>query len=124
MAMWCKSFSAPNVTHIGVGSFGDSWSLEYIHFPSVRYIDDSGFSGSGIVSADFPLVEYIEEDAFADCENLISVSFGTGFTSPTEIYFGDDVFDYYATQDIDLILGGNVLPAPDLENNTWQTTII
>ena len=43
-------------------------------------------------TANFPLLTEADWGIFIGCNNLKSVSFGTGFTEPTTINFGHAVF--------------------------------
>ena len=45
-----------------------------------------------LTSIHFPLVDSIEQEAFANCINLESVSLGTAHTTSTKIGFGPNVF--------------------------------
>ena len=98
---WLKNFSAPNVKKIGNNAF--------------RYC-------SNLTSVNFPLIAFIGENAFYNCQKLVSATFGIGFTYPTTINFGTDTFERYdsLTKNIDLTLGENVLPKPNLTAKTWQ----
>ena len=66
------------------------------------------------------MVTLIDSGAFYPGYELISASFGTNFTEPTEIKFGDAVFNEGAPFSVDLVLGENVLPKPDMEFRSWQ----
>ena len=144
-ADWLTSFSAPNVKRIGDFSFPFLGNLSTVNFPSATEIGRGTFLESGLVSAHFPQVATIEVGAFMGCESLISVDFplvtsvhnavfhltpklstvslGTGFETPTEIEVSQFVFGVpEQTWMMDLILGENVLPLPDLGVNSWQTT--
>jgi len=147
---WLKHFSAPNVKKIGKHAFMRCGGLVSINFPNAIIISDLAFQYSTLESADFPNVTTIGvnafimcsclknvnlpvvtkiEFAFFDCPMLTSVSFGTGFTEPTTIDFGINVFgsaspfplNGTSTLNIDLTLGEYVLPEPDLENKIWQS---
>jgi len=149
--VWLKSFSAPNVkkignsaflccpelasvdfpsaTVIGVEAFSFCKNLTTVSFPNVTTIMEDAFRAcENLTIADFPLATTIGDGSFDWCYNLESVSFGTGFTTPTTIFFDADVWggvfgfaEGSGTENIDLILGENVLPAPDLEAMTWQS---
>ena len=97
---WLKNFSAPNIKYIG------------------KYVFESC---SNLTTVNFPLVTIIGSWAFYECINLTSVSLETKFITPHSIRFYSDVFLGVETENIDLILGENVLPLPDLTANTWQT---
>lgn len=147
---WLKHFSAPNVKKIGKHAFMRCGGLISVNFPNAIIIADLAFQYSTLVSADFPNVTTIGGNAFImcghltsvnlpvvtkigfafyDCPILTSVSFGTGFTEPTTIDFGINVFgagspyplNGTSTLKIDLTLGEYVLPKPDLVNKIWQS---
>jgi len=147
---WLKHFSAPNVKKIGKHAFMRCGGLVSVNFPNAIIIADLAFQYSALVSADFPNVTTIGgnafimchslksvnlplvtkiEFAFFDCPMLTSVSLGTGFTEPTTIDFGINVFgsaspfplNGTSTLKIDLTLGKYVLPEPDLVNKIWQS---
>jgi hypothetical protein len=117
----------PFATRIGNGAFSNCYNLKSINTPNIVVVGNGAFDDcKSLTTVDLPLVKYVNGGAFAYCENLTTVSFGTGFENPTTILFSLDVFyDGWSsstelTQNIDLILGSNVLPLPDLEANTWQ----
>jgi hypothetical protein len=147
---WLKHFSAPNVKKIGKHAFMRCGGLVSVNFPNAIIIADLAFQYSTLVSADFPKATTIGGNAFImcgslksvnlpvvtkigfafyDCPMLTSVSFGTGFTEPTTIDFGINVFgsaspfplNGTSTLNIDLTLGEYVLPKPDLVNKIWQS---
>ena len=70
----------------------------------------------------FPTVTTVGGSALGNCKNLLSVTFGTGLTEPTEIKFDIRVFGATdtLTKKMDLILDENVLQLPDLDANIWQ----
>ena len=132
---------APNVTTIGVNSFGYCTNLVSVDFPVVTTIENVAFVACiNLISVDFPLVTNIGRQAFVSCVNLVSanfplaqniglnafatcfrlttVSFGTGFESETEINFGVLTFNETPTTNIDLVLGEFVLPLRD--GNEWN----
>jgi len=117
----------PFVTRIRNYAFVNCYNLKSINTPNIVGVDEGAFEDcKSLTTVNFPLVEFVSSGAFAYCENLTTVSFGTGFENPTTIGFLFGVFPYVwfpssgLTQNIDLILGNNVLPLPDLEANTWQ----
>ena len=130
---WLKKFSAPNVKYIGERAFYACGNLTSINLPLVKTIKDRAFSGcENLMSINLPLVRTIKNYAFRDCKKLISAIWGTGFRTEKKIEFEWEVFGYnddncddnkipILTPNIDLILGKNVLPKPDLTENTWQT---
>ena len=127
---WLKKFSAPNVKYIGNYAFVGCFYLISVDFPLATTIGNGAFHFcSDLTSIDFPLVTTIKYTAFTYCKNLVSATFGTGFETETEIEFGMEVFgdgkwgsgSPILTQNIELTLGKNVLPVPDLNANTWQT---
>lgn len=63
-----------SVTTLSYDSFRNTKSLVSVYFPSVVYIPDDAFYGSGLVSADFPAACVIGERAFYECNNLGSVT--------------------------------------------------
>ena len=122
-----KSINTPNIVGVDEGAFEDCKSLTTVDLPLVTFVSSWAFGNcKSLTTVNFPLVEFVSSGAFAYCENLTTVSFGTGFENPTTIGFLFGVFPYVwfpssgLTQNIDLILGSNVLPLPDLEANTWQ----
>ena len=122
----CSSLTTVNfplVTNIGDTTFGGCSSLTSVNFPSVTTIGYGAFSYcSNLTTVNFPLATTIEGGAFSGCYNLVSVSFGTGFTQPTTIIFDGYfyVFNDTTNRNIDLTLGANVRPQPNLTNKTWQ----
>ena len=137
--------NAPNVKIIGNNAFGNCDKLERIYFPSVEIVGGSAFRncgnlinvflpnatniGDGSFNGSFnycvslericlPKMTSIGFGAFSACLNLKFVSLGSGFTEPTEIITNQSFSFTY--KNIDLCLGKNVLPLPDLENNTWN----
>ena len=112
--------SGKNVSTISNFIFISCINLVKVDFPVATTVGLDAFRGcSSLVSVNFPFVKTIESNAFSNCINLNSVSFGTGFETEIEIEFGWGVFGI--TNHIDLILGANVLPAPDLFERKWQS---
>ena len=121
------SVDFPFLTTIGKGAFRNCYSLISVEFPVATTIGEWAFCYcTSLISANFPVVETVGDYAFYACNTLLtSLSFGTGFTVPTEIKFGENVFSKVyvndiLTEKIYLTLGENVLPIPDLVANTWQ----
>ena len=121
----------PNVEWIWDAAFYDCLNLVSISFPKVERIDYDVFSWcESLTSIDFPRIEIIGMFSFINCISLTSVSLGTSFTKPITIDICEAVFGFpndayigpILTTNIDLILGNNVLPKPDLEKNIWQGT--
>lgn len=79
------------VTAIGEGAFKNQTHLVSVILPqSVNVIGDSAFLGcTGLRDMDLEFVERIEADAFAFCDNLVSVRLGTPLK-----YIGRWVFEY------------------------------
>ena len=126
---YCQSLSSVNfplVTEIWNRAFNLCVNLSSVNFPLATRIGYSAFGYcQNLPSINFPLVTRIEDYAFRFCRNLTSATFGTGFTTPTTIWFfsNSGVFGSgdTLTKNIDLVLGENVLPEPDLNARTWQT---
>jgi len=130
-----KNVNFPVATTIKNRAFMLCRHLISVDFPLVTTIEWGAFSGcDSLTSINFPVVETIQHFAFSAYplgSRLSIVNFGTGFTEPTEIKFDVpysyvdwcDVFHFVPTQNIDLVLGENVLPAPDLNAMTWQNII-
>ena len=95
-----------NVTTIGNMAFMNSDNLLSVNFPLVTTIGNLAFS--------------IGSSSASGYSSLESLSFGTGLEAETEINFGSDVFLEVPTQNVDLILGENVLPLPDTVASTWH----
>ena len=118
------SANFPLVTSIEDYTFGSCKNLSSIDFPLVTNIGSGAFLDcENLTTIDFPMTYGIIENAFGGCSSLTSVSFGTGFTTPTTIYFYSGVFGTgdTLTKNIDLVLGGNVLPTPNLTAKIWQS---
>jgi hypothetical protein len=110
-------------THLGSSSSGSRYLLVIaVGNETITSLAEIAFRQcANLTSVDFPNVESIGWNAFAGCAKLAAVSLGTGFTTPTEITL-DKPFPSAdaATGIIDLKLGKNVLPAPDIQNKTWN----
>jgi len=67
-------------------------------------------------------VSIISVYAFLGCFPATSdtnkITLGTGFNDPTTITLMMDAFSDTATPNVDLFLGSNVLPAPNIEAKT------
>jgi hypothetical protein len=149
---WLKSFSAPNIKKIGMYAFMRCEGLVSVNFPNATTIEDRAFSYTSLESVYFPNVITIGGQAFNECRNLVSincplvtgirnvaffectaltsVSFGTGFTEPTEIIFGVNVFALFPhysihpppnTPNIDLVLGEYALPEFNEIEKSWNS---
>ncbi len=106
-----------NVTGIGAHAFLSCSKLTLIDFPIVSNMDHFNPYGTPNYGPTFA--------AFSECYSLDTVIFGTGFTEPTEIEFGDEIFGVAGfsndlSKQINLILGEYVLPKPNLNKRTWQ----
>jgi hypothetical protein len=103
------------------GAFSVCSSLVNVDFPLLNIMGKSAFSAcSGLISINFPMVKLIDTNAFISCINLTEAKFGRDFEDSTEIKFGWGVFSNVTTENIELTLGGYVLPLPDLSARTWQ----
>ena len=91
---WLKSFSAPKIESIGHSTFAYCTNLQ---------------------SIDFPLVTNIENYAFAFCTKLTEVKFVSKITT-----FGNNVFEYVPTTNIDLYLYPNEVAKSQRNNLTRQ----
>ena len=125
---YCEKLTTVNiplVTSIGDSAFFECENLTAANFPLVTNIGKNAFFWcENLTAANFPLVTNIGDYAFWSCENLTSVIFGMDFETETEINFGMYAFGYdlnVLTPNINLILGENVLPKPDIDKNTWQS---
>ena len=108
---------------IGDDALNSCENLISINIPLVTNIGVAAFAGwESLTSANFPSVTTIGEYAFYVCENLTSITLGTNFETETEIEFGINVFGGVETENVDLILGENVLPKPNLTLKIWQNT--
>ena len=131
-----KTISLPKVISVGGSAFHSCWALVSVDIPEVTTIGNGSFAGcSALTAVNFPKVETIGTFAFTSCPNLKTISFGTGFETETKINFSVAAFGgtfdsgsvistgAISTPDIDLILGENVLPLPNLTAMTWQDTV-
>jgi len=129
----CKNLTSVNfplATTIGWRTFYGCKNLTTVNISLVTTIEYEAFSYcENLTSINFPLATTIKDSAFYDCKNLVSVTFGTGFETKTKIEFdeagvfeGDDERwnEIILTPNLDLILGKNVLPKPNLEKKMWQ----
>jgi hypothetical protein len=100
-----------------------------IYFPDeLKNIGQRAFSGCAGIETIYLLdVETIYNYAFASLTHLNTLSLGTNFDEPTFItLFGDGVFvdennnSLPYTESVDLILGAEVLPLPNIPNRTWN----
>ena len=121
-----QSVDFPLLTTIEKSGFSNCHSLMSVNFPSLTTIGEWAFVYcTGLISATFPIAQTVGDYAFYACNELLtSLSFGTDFTTPTEIKFGQNVFQKVygndiLTEKIYLTLGENVLPKPNLEEMTW-----
>ena len=136
--------NGPNVTEIEPMAFAFCEILDSIYFPKVEIISRNAFIHCyALTKIYLPEVRIIYPNAFLYCYNLDSIillkvteiqhnvfrlsnirfaSFGLGLNEPTNIKFGQAVFYYEYTPNADLVLSNYVIPAPNLENNTWQST--
>ncbi|MFV8470543.1 leucine-rich repeat protein [Mycoplasma sp. SK928A] len=86
-----KEFNAPELTTIGVSSFGATKELTIFNAPKVKIINTSAFKSSGLTDFDFSNVTSIGEFAFSDSLlngelNLPNVtSIGTSAFNETKI---------------------------------------
>ncbi len=116
----------PEVDLIDFLAFYDNKYLVEVNAPNLKSI--SGFQNcASLTTINCPLLWSISLYSFYNCNALTSVTIGTGFTEPTEVYleigaFYDSVLETDITKNIDLFLGPYVTPAPDLEKITWNYT--
>ena len=108
---WIKSFSAPNVKHIGECAFykckslttvnfplvtsigvtilNECWALTTVNFPSVITVGDSAFKNcKNLTSANIPLVTTIGNSAFYECWALTTVDFPLVITIENSAFAG------------------------------------
>ena len=112
------SINFPKVTTVGDLAFYACSSLVSVDFPEVKTIGSTAFRNCvNLTSINFPKITTLGDSVFRNCTQLVSVNFET----ESEVKFGLNVFLGVPTQNIELTLGENVLPLPDLDANTWQT---
>jgi len=126
-SLWLKHFSAPNVKKIPEGTFNGCKNLISVNIKSAIEIGRAVFQlCESLSSINLPVVQRLGSSVFNGCFNLglYPIKFGTGFTETTTISFNFTMFGSWqyevATDNIVLILGENVLPAPNLYTNVWQ----
>ena len=99
----------PMLTKIGSDALSGCISLKTVSFPLVTEINENAFQNcKNLKALSLPMLTKIDRYAFINSTGLTSLSLGTGLTVATDIYFGNDVFYYVSTQNIDLFLGTNV----------------
>jgi len=107
------SAKSSSVIIIRVNAFMNCNNLVTVNFPVAEILEPNSFKSSGLVTADFPSVDIIYspfescynlttinfpvativfEASFVNCLSLTAASFGTGFNTETQTYFGTDVF--------------------------------
>jgi len=115
---------ASTVTAIGRDAFYSCTNLISVDLPLVTTINIWAFDNCiSLETVNFPLATTIKNESFGRCISLTSINFGTGFETETEIKFNMNVFFNAKTENVDLTLGENVLPLPDLDAMTWQDSI-
>ena len=131
-----SSIDFPNVTTIHSSAFLGCEGLEEIVLPTVKWIHDGAFwDCKNLRSINLPKILSIGDAAFQKASwpvvEILSVSLGTDHQSPTLINFGEleglsiwnpsaNPFGWPVTKNTALTIGMNVLPPPDLSNNTWH----
>ena len=114
------SVDFPNATTISPYAFSNCGSLKQVTFPNVTTIGNYAFQNClSLNSISIPIINYIGHYAFFFCGSMKSITIGTHLQISTEISNETNVFLSLKTENIDLFLGDNILPLPDLENNTW-----
>jgi len=76
------------ITEIGILAFYSQSTLVTFSTPNVTIIRTGAFLQSGITSINFPLVNNIEQQAFRDCVNLVTVSFNSITSLPSACFLG------------------------------------
>ena len=117
------SVNFPKVTTIESSAFRDCMNLISIDFPNATKIFLWAFVGTPLVSIDFPRITKIEAYTFRECHFLRTVSLGTDLEEETED-FTSNIFHSVDTRRIDLTLGENVNPKPDIPNRIWNFNIV
>lgn len=74
------------ITEIGIGAFFSQSTLVTFSTPNVIIIRTVAFSNSGVTSINFPLLNNIEQQAFLDCVNLVTVSFNSITSLPVSCF--------------------------------------
>ena len=141
------SINFPAANRIGASAFFNCENLSSINFPSLETIETHAFClcislttltpenvplltkidyvafgyCSSLKTINLPIVKEIGWLTFTNCFALTSVRLGTDLTTPTYIISFGNMFGETdsLTPYVDLILGENVLPLPDLEAKTW-----
>lgn len=76
------------ITEIGIGGFASQSTLVTFSAPNVTTIRAGAFLNSGVTSINFPLLNNIEQQAFRDCVNLVTVSFNSITSLPDNCFSG------------------------------------
>ena len=130
---FCSSLTtiyAPLVTTILEQSFYACRSLAEVNFPLVATVDVAAFYNcTSLTEINFPLATTVKPAAFGACPGLTDISFGTALEEEAEYDFDifytilnypQDLDNIVPTWNINLTLGKNVLPKPNLTNLTWN----
>ena len=86
-----SSVTLSNTISIGNRAFSGTTNLHTIAFPnSLRTIGNEAFTSGGLSAVSFNNVETVGRYAFQDCQQLVSVDFGTALTGISEYCFYGD----------------------------------
>ena len=76
-----RSVTAGSLDTIWSNAFHGCWELQSMDLSSLRELLYGGFSGSGLIKAEMPLLETIESRALSACPSLTVVDIGAGVSS-------------------------------------------
>jgi len=111
----------PKVKTIHRYAFSACSSLTSINMQNVTAVEFTAFSRcNSLVSINLPKAIRIRELAFENCHSLETVSLGTELEKNTITGYQHSIFNFVPTEWVDLTLGENVKPEPDLINSIWH----